>query len=61
MPLTMNTADADSYYLADWPKGYAFFDHNKSRAEGDIRHDPYLFGSPHCSKFRSTNEFIPHA
>ena len=54
-------SDADKYYLAEWPSGYAFFDHNKERDSGDMRHDPYLYGSPHCSKFRSTNEFIPHA
>ncbi|KIM34322.1 hypothetical protein M408DRAFT_59947 [Serendipita vermifera MAFF 305830] len=57
----LGKSNPDSYCLADWPEGYAFFDHNKERAEGDMRHDPYLYGSPHCAKFRSTNEFIPHA
>ncbi|PVG00733.1 hypothetical protein CPB86DRAFT_782281 [Serendipita vermifera] len=57
----LNRTDPHLYYLASWPEGYAFFDHNKEQADGGIRHDAYLYGSPHASKFRSTNEFIPHA
>jgi len=29
--------------LADWPEGYAFFDHNKG-FEPNQRHDLYLYG-----------------
>lgn len=26
-----------------------------------MRHDAYLYGSPYAARFRSTNEFVPHA
>ncbi|KAK2463530.1 hypothetical protein APHAL10511_004281 [Amanita phalloides] len=47
------------YVLAGWPEGYRMFDHNKGPANNP-RHDVYLFGSPK-GRFRSINEFIPHA
>ncbi|KAF8630139.1 hypothetical protein AX15_003092 [Amanita polypyramis BW_CC] len=47
------------YVLAGWPEGYRLFDHNKG-PENNPRHDVYLFGSAK-GRFRSINEFIPHA
>ncbi|KAG9006759.1 hypothetical protein FRB94_000443 [Tulasnella sp. JGI-2019a] len=45
---------AKQWYLADWPPNYELFVHvNKER------HDLYLFGGP--ARFRSANEFYPHA
>ncbi|KAG8859137.1 hypothetical protein FRB91_008813 [Serendipita sp. 411] len=57
----MGKADADDYCLAGWPEGYEFFMHVTSKLDGTKRGDPYLYGSPHTAKFRSANEFIPHA
>ncbi|KAG5723675.1 hypothetical protein E4T56_gene20246 [Termitomyces sp. T112] len=48
-----------SYILREWPAGYAFFDHHKGPALNP-RHDLYLFGSVN-RRYRSINEFIPHA
>ncbi|KAH7105805.1 hypothetical protein BKA62DRAFT_688018 [Auriculariales sp. MPI-PUGE-AT-0066] len=52
--------NTNKYILADWPEGYAFFDHNKG-IPPDQRHDLYLYGSKLVGKFRSVNEFVPHA
>jgi hypothetical protein len=63
-----------TWYLEDWPEGYELFVHCKGPVD-DYRTDLYLFGtfrssrshySHLCfeggpSKFRSANEFIPHA
>ncbi|KAG6821422.1 hypothetical protein H0H93_010146 [Arthromyces matolae] len=49
-----------SYILEGWPAGYALYDHNKGSADNP-RHDLYLFGSKHNKRYRSINEFIPHA
>ncbi|KAG8819487.1 hypothetical protein FRC17_010428, partial [Serendipita sp. 399] len=57
----MGKPDADSYHLAGWPEGYEFFMHVTSRPDGTKRGDPYLYGSRHTHKFRSANEFLPHA
>ncbi|KAF9006127.1 hypothetical protein BDQ17DRAFT_1389700 [Cyathus striatus] len=54
----MRMPEGPSYVLRDWPDGYRMFDHNKGPVDNP-RHDIYLFGSP--KKFRSVNEFIPHA
>ncbi|TFK63002.1 hypothetical protein BDN72DRAFT_827027 [Pluteus cervinus] len=56
--LDMNMPEG-TYVLKDWPPGYRMFDHHKGPERGP-RHDVYLFGSPK-GKFRSINEFIPHA
>ncbi|KAG6890321.1 hypothetical protein C0995_009528 [Termitomyces sp. Mi166 len=48
-----------SYILRNWPTGYAFFDHHKGPADNP-RHDLYLYGSVN-RRYRSINEFIPHA
>ncbi|PPQ96276.1 hypothetical protein CVT26_005663 [Gymnopilus dilepis] len=48
-----------NYVLKDFPANYRLFDHNKGAATGP-RHDLYLYG-PIKKKFRSVNEFIPHA
>ncbi|KAF8906276.1 hypothetical protein CPB84DRAFT_1675815 [Gymnopilus junonius] len=48
-----------NYVLRDFPKNYRLFDHNKGPAVGP-RHDLYLYG-PLKKKFRSINEFVPHA
>ncbi|KAJ8095235.1 hypothetical protein PM082_010458 [Marasmius tenuissimus] len=52
--------EGPTYVLADWPSGYRFYCHNKG-AKDSPRQDPYLFGSRFVGKFRSPNEFIPHA
>ncbi|KZT43074.1 hypothetical protein SISSUDRAFT_1124970 [Sistotremastrum suecicum HHB10207 ss-3] len=58
--------NASKHILEAWPENYAFYDHNKGPQSGP-RHDLYLFGknchvgAPITAKFRSTNEFIPHA
>ncbi|CCA71866.1 hypothetical protein PIIN_05801 [Serendipita indica DSM 11827] len=57
----MGKKNPGSYCLASWPDGYEFFIHITSKTDGTMRGDPYLYGSPHTAKFRSTNEFIPHA
>ncbi|KZP25538.1 hypothetical protein FIBSPDRAFT_783082 [Athelia psychrophila] len=49
-----------AYVLKTWPTGYQMFDHNKGPRDSP-RHDAYLMGSAHTSKFRSVPEFIPHA
>ncbi|KAF8809462.1 hypothetical protein BYT27DRAFT_7162823 [Phlegmacium glaucopus] len=55
----LQMAEGPSYILRDFPVGYGFFDHNKGN-EVDPRHDLYLYG-PVKKRFRSVNEFIPHA
>ncbi|KAH9852646.1 hypothetical protein C2E23DRAFT_824673 [Lenzites betulinus] len=49
-----------NYVLKTWPEGYQLYDHNKGPLKAP-RHDPYLCGSVSVNRFRSTNEFIPHA
>ncbi|KAF7985154.1 hypothetical protein HWV62_7724 [Athelia sp. TMB] len=49
-----------AWVLKAWPSGYRMFDHNKGPRDSP-RHDAYLMGSTHTSKFRSVPEFIPHA
>ncbi|RDB20827.1 hypothetical protein Hypma_012012 [Hypsizygus marmoreus] len=51
--------EGPEYVLRDWPAGYAFFDHHKGISSAP-RHDVYLFGRA-ARRFRSINEFIPHA
>ncbi|KAF9466099.1 hypothetical protein BDZ94DRAFT_1158717 [Collybia nuda] len=48
-----------NYVLKDWPEGYRLFDHHKG-PEANPRHDLYMFGSSN-RRFRSINEFLPHA
>ncbi|RPD64199.1 hypothetical protein L226DRAFT_611784 [Lentinus tigrinus ALCF2SS1-7] len=60
MATRMNMPKGPSYVLKDFPKGYQLYDHNKGPAKAP-RHDPYLYGSTNVNRFRSTNEFIPHA
>ncbi|KAI0075301.1 hypothetical protein K474DRAFT_1664349 [Panus rudis PR-1116 ss-1] len=56
----MGLPDGPAYVLKDWPSGYAMFDHNKG-PQANPRHDPYLYGTTNAPKFRSANEFVPHA
>lgn len=49
-----------TYVLKDWPAGYHMFDHHKG-PERAPRHDAYLIGSATVNRFRSINEFVPHA
>ncbi|KAH9913925.1 uncharacterized protein B0H18DRAFT_1047122 [Fomitopsis serialis] len=56
----LNYPKGPNYVLQNWPEGYQFYDHNKGPAKSP-RHDPYLCGSTLVNRFRSTNEFIPHA
>ena len=51
-----------SVVLADLPANYTLVEHCKS-AEGtsQARKDAYLYGHPSGGKFRSINEFLPHA
>ncbi|KAG9007468.1 hypothetical protein FRB93_007883 [Tulasnella sp. JGI-2019a] len=46
------------WYLAGWPQNYELFVHLKG-PQYKPRHDLYLYGGP--SRFRSANEFYPHA
>ncbi|KAI5833367.1 hypothetical protein K523DRAFT_265477 [Schizophyllum commune Tattone D] len=67
--------EGKDYVLRDWPAGYRMYDHHKGPAHGP-RHDMYLFGgrkstfptvqnaherAGSTSRYRSINEFIPHA
>ncbi|TFK29704.1 hypothetical protein FA15DRAFT_752501 [Coprinopsis marcescibilis] len=52
--------EKDRWILRDWPTNYRIYDHNKGPDKGNIRHDIYLYG-PQSKRFRSINEFIPHA
>ncbi|KZT09986.1 uncharacterized protein LAESUDRAFT_645510 [Laetiporus sulphureus 93-53] len=56
----MNLPKGVNYVFKDWPYGYAMYDHNKGPADNP-RHDIYLCGSISVNRFRSINEFIPHA
>ncbi|KAL4248109.1 Cryptic loci regulator 2 [Abortiporus biennis] len=56
----LNLPAGRTYVLKDWPAGYHMFDHNKGK-QSNPRHDAYLIGSSACAKFRSANEFVPHA
>ncbi|KAI0642122.1 hypothetical protein C8Q79DRAFT_1113372 [Trametes meyenii] len=49
-----------NYVLKAFPDGYQLYDHNKGPVKNP-RHDPYLCGSTNVNRFRSINEFIPHA
>ncbi|KAI5895446.1 uncharacterized protein SCHCODRAFT_02573048 [Schizophyllum commune H4-8] len=67
--------EGKNYVLRDWPAGYRMYDHHKGPEHGP-RHDMYLFGGRRgpfsfvqtahrragsTSRYRSINEFIPHA
>ena len=73
--LLTSLAEGKDYVLRDWPAGYRMYDHHKGPAHGP-RHDMYLFGgrkstfptvqnaherAGSTSRYRSINEFIPHA
>ncbi|EKM50468.1 uncharacterized protein PHACADRAFT_263777 [Phanerochaete carnosa HHB-10118-sp] len=49
-----------TYVLKEWPAEYRMFDHHKG-PEKNPRHDAYLHGSKNVGRFRSVNEFVPHA
>ncbi|KXN87418.1 Cryptic loci regulator 2 [Leucoagaricus sp. SymC.cos] len=51
--------DVNNYVLRSWPRGYRMYDHHKGPV-GNPRHDLYLYGCAR-GRFRSINEFIPHA
>ncbi|KAG8745641.1 hypothetical protein FRC10_007338 [Ceratobasidium sp. 414] len=48
------------YWMKGWPSGYGFYDHQKGKLPNP-RHDLYLCGSASTVRFRSKNEFLPHA
>ncbi|ELU43632.1 Clr2 domain-containing protein [Rhizoctonia solani AG-1 IA] len=52
------------YWMKGWPAGYALYDHQKGQLPNP-RHDLYLCGllpgSATTARFRSKNEFKPHA
>ncbi|CAE6402541.1 unnamed protein product [Rhizoctonia solani] len=48
------------YWMKGWPEGYGFYDHQKGQLPNP-RHDLYLCGSVVTARFRSKNEFKPHA
>ncbi|EMD38934.1 hypothetical protein CERSUDRAFT_104223 [Gelatoporia subvermispora B] len=56
----MGLPDGPAYVLKEWPAGYRMFVHYKG-PQANPRTDVYLFGSQHIQRFRSINEFIPHA
>ncbi|KAI0343026.1 hypothetical protein BDW22DRAFT_1297142, partial [Trametopsis cervina] len=49
-----------AYVMKAFPNAYQLFDHNKGKPDNP-RHDVYLYGEIGKNKFRSINEFIPHA
>ncbi|THH07398.1 hypothetical protein EW145_g3409 [Phellinidium pouzarii] len=53
--------DSKDWVLKAWPTSYQFYDHNKGNVGGPIRHDLYLVGSENVTRFRSPQEFTPHA
>ncbi|KDR80717.1 hypothetical protein GALMADRAFT_241134 [Galerina marginata CBS 339.88] len=57
--LKMKLPPGPNYVLRNFPDGYRLYDHNKGPSHAP-RHDLYLFG-PLKKRFRSINEFIPHA
>ncbi|KAI0630548.1 hypothetical protein C8Q77DRAFT_1133756 [Trametes polyzona] len=60
LAVRMGLPEGPNYVLKAWPEGYQLFDHNKGPAKAP-RHDAYLCGSANVNRFRSINEFIPHA
>ncbi|KAL1944984.1 hypothetical protein VTO73DRAFT_2604 [Trametes versicolor] len=60
LAIRMGLPEGRKYVLKSFPDGYQLYDHNKGPVKAP-RHDPYLCGSSHVNRFRSTNEFIPHA
>ncbi|KAI0825812.1 hypothetical protein BC629DRAFT_1450686 [Irpex lacteus] len=58
----MGLPEGKPYVLRSFPERYQLFDHNKGKPDNP-RHDAYLYGSNKLgrNKFRSVNEFIPHA
>ncbi|KAI8996440.1 hypothetical protein BD414DRAFT_477969 [Trametes punicea] len=60
LAIRMGLPEGPKYVLKSFPEGYQLYDHNKGPVKNP-RHDPYLCGSIHVNRFRSTNEFIPHA
>ncbi|KAI0923919.1 hypothetical protein AcV5_009324 [Taiwanofungus camphoratus] len=56
----MSLPAGPKYVLKSFPQGYCMYDHNKGPATNP-RHDPYLYGSRFVNRFRSINEFVPHA
>ncbi|KAI0358030.1 hypothetical protein OH77DRAFT_1421305 [Trametes cingulata] len=60
LAVRMGLPEGLQYVLKSFPEGYQLYDHNKGPVRAP-RHDPYLCGSVHVNRFRSTNEFIPHA
>ncbi|OCH85503.1 hypothetical protein OBBRIDRAFT_798107 [Obba rivulosa] len=57
---SMGLPDGQQYVLKTWPAGYHMYVHLKG-PEANPRTDVYLFGSQFVQRFRSINEFIPHA
>ncbi|KAF8159463.1 hypothetical protein B0H34DRAFT_858265 [Crassisporium funariophilum] len=57
--IDLEMPEGPSYVLKSFPDGYRLHDHHKGRYQ-DPRHDLYLYG-PVKKRFRSINEFIPHA
>ncbi|THG94758.1 hypothetical protein EW145_g8081 [Phellinidium pouzarii] len=49
-----------TFNLVQFPDGYKLYKHYKGKKHNP-RSDAYLFGSPTVLKFRSPNEFVPHA
>ncbi|CDO69634.1 hypothetical protein BN946_scf184851.g22 [Trametes cinnabarina] len=60
LAVRMGLPEGPKYVLKSFPEGYQLYDHNKGPVKAP-RHDPYLCGSVNVNRFRSTNEFIPHA
>ncbi|KAF9477581.1 hypothetical protein BDN70DRAFT_880969 [Pholiota conissans] len=57
--MKLKMPDGPNYVFRNFPDGYRLYDHHKGPADSP-RHDLYLFG-PQKKRFRSINEFIPHA
>ncbi|THV06886.1 hypothetical protein K435DRAFT_788993 [Dendrothele bispora CBS 962.96] len=59
-PIKREQDNVPKYNVKDLPEGYRLFRHMRG-TEKKYRADNYLYGSKYCVKFRSRNEFVPHA
>ncbi|KAF8605719.1 hypothetical protein BDV93DRAFT_521532 [Ceratobasidium sp. AG-I] len=58
---TLGLPRGKTYCLDGFPEGYTLYCHYKTETKDDERTDYYLYGSKGVARFRSPNEFAPHA
>lgn len=60
--VALGRSGGDDAVLASLPENYTLIEHCKSADNtSQPRRDAYLYGHPSGSRFRSINEFVPHA